>query len=116
MATHQSERRASEMQQYIVRTTQTGYDDALYTDVEGARRVLTERRMEIIELLSRERVDSVRDLARRLDRHVSVVSEDLDVLSEEQVIEYEHDGQRKIPVLKHPHVFIKPVLLNGEAQ
>lgn len=117
MATNQPERRArNEMQQYIVRASQAGYNDALYTDVEGARRILTERRMEIIELLSRERVESVRDLARRLDRQVSVVSEDLTVLSEEQVIEYEHNGQRKIPVLKHPHIFVKPLLLNGEAQ
>lgn len=105
----------TELQRYMAETSRAGYDDALYTDADAARRILTERRVEIIETLASEDVESMRDLARRLDRHVSTVKEDLDVLSREQVIEYEQRGQRKVPTLKHPNVFVKPILLDGTA-
>lgn len=114
MATEATERgEQNELQRYMVETSQAGYDDVLYTDADAARRILTEKRIEIIERLTEEEVESIRDLARRLDRHVSTVKEDLNVLSEEQVVEYEQHGQRKVPTLKHSNVFVKPIVLNG---
>jgi predicted transcriptional regulator len=118
MATEGTERgeredNAAELQRYMVETSRAGYDDVLYTDADAARRILTEKRIQIIETLTEEEVESIRDLARRLDRHVSTVKEDLDVLSQEQVVEYEQQGQRKVPTLKHPNVIVKPILLNG---
>ncbi len=115
MAIEETEREdsATELQRYMVETSRAGYDDVLYTDADAARRILTEKRIEIIETLAEEEVESIRDLARRLDRHVSTVKADLDVLSEEQVIEYEQQGTRKVPLLKHPNVIVKPILLNG---
>jgi predicted transcriptional regulator len=35
------------------------------------------------------------------DRNVSGVSQDLDLLFEADIIEFETDGQRQIPCLKH---------------
>lgn len=104
----------TDLQQYMVAVANAGYEEALYTDLGSAQRILTEKRIEIITVLSEESIDSIRELARRLDRHVSAVKEDLDVLSAEQVIEYDTQGREKAPRLKHRNVFVKPLLLDGE--
>jgi predicted transcriptional regulator len=95
-----------------------GYDDVLWLRPENVREILTEKRLEIIDLLADEgdSVNSMRDVARKLDRHISVVKEDLDVLAQHGVVEYETEGRRKNPALAHPHVFVQPLLINGEFQ
>lgn len=57
-------------------------------------------------------VESVSDLARRLDRDKGAVSKDLRRLAELDIVEYEGggDGAPKRPVLKHDHVVIEPVV------
>lgn len=56
----------------------------------------------------------MRDLARRLDRDVSIVSRDLDVLFEAEVVDFEEEGRAKKPVLAHENIFVEPVLFNGQ--
>jgi predicted transcriptional regulator len=92
---------------------ESGQEDVLSLRRETAERVLTEKRMEIVEELAEREPTSVRDLARRLDRDVSIVSRDLDVLFEAAVVEFEQDGRAKRPVLAHENVFVEPVLFNG---
>lgn len=123
MATDQSDqrdstRRADPFQRYVIALAEAGYDDPLQTFDDLDERVLTRRRLEIIETLADDDfdVESIRDLARQLDRHVSIVKEDLDILARNDLIAYETDGTRKIPVLKHRNVFVRPVLLEGEFQ
>jgi len=50
--------------------------------------------------------DEVRELARTLDRNVSILSRNLDVLFEADVIDFETDGRAKRPVLAHETVFV----------
>lgn len=91
-----------------------GYTDVLVLRRENGRDILTESRLELVGYLERhgDEVESVRDLARRLDRDKGAVSKDLRRLAELDVVEYEGDGDGKAkrPVLKHDHVVIEPVV------
>jgi len=123
MATDQTDpddwtERADPFQRYVLALSEAGYDDALQTFDDLDERVLTRRRLEIVQVLADDdvEVESIRGLARRLDRHVSIVKEDLDVLARNDLVAYETEGNRKIPALKHRNVFVRPLLLEGEFQ
>ncbi|WP_171814985.1 HVO_A0114 family putative DNA-binding protein [Halovivax ruber] len=51
-----------------------------------------------------------------VDRNVSAVSRNLDVLFEADLIEYERDGRSKRPQLAHQTVLIEPLVFDGEVQ
>ncbi len=91
-----------------------GYTDVLVLRRENGRDVLTESRLALVGYLERhgDGVDSVSDLARKLDRDKGAVSKDLRRLAELDVVEYEGegDGEAKRPVLKHDHVVVEPVV------
>jgi predicted transcriptional regulator len=91
-----------------------GYTDVLVLRRENGRDVLTDSRLAIIQHLDQhgEDIESVSDLARRLERDKGAVSKDLRLLSELDVIAYEGDGdgEAKRPFLKHDHVVIEPVV------
>ena len=87
----------------------SGFEDVLVTDRETAKKVLTEKRQELIARIREEDIESVRDLARDLDRDVSGVSRDLDLLFTADIVEFKTDGQRKIPRLKHETVVAEPI-------
>lgn len=86
-----------------------GYRDLLLIEPEDARKILTEKRLEIIRKLQREDVESIRGLARELGRGENVVHRDLKTLFEEGVIDFEEEGKRKVPVLRHENIWIKPL-------
>lgn len=91
-----------------------GYTDVLILRRENGRDVLTESRLQLVGYLERHNddVESVSDLARRLDRDKGAVSKDLHRLADLDIVEYvgEGDGDAKRPVLKHEHVVIEPVV------
>ena len=91
-----------------------GYTDVLVLRRENGRDVLTESRLELLTYLHHhgDDVESVSDLARRLERDKGAVSKDLRRLAELDVVTYEGegDGEAKRPVLKHEHVVIEPVV------
>lgn len=91
-----------------------GYADVLVLRRENGRDVLTDGRLAIVQYLDQHggEVESVSDLARRLDRDKGAVSKDLRRLAELDVIGYEGegDGEAKRPALKHEHVVIEPVV------
>ena len=82
----------------------------LVIDLDIAKKVLTDRRMELLETIRDEEVKSVTHLAERLGRDKAAVSRDLDLLFEQDMIVYERDGSRKIPQLKHETVVVEPLL------
>jgi predicted transcriptional regulator len=86
-----------------------GIEDVFVLDRESAREVLTEKRTEILDTLKSEEVESVRHLAEILDRDKSVVSQDLQVLAKNDLVEYEKEGRRKVPKVKHENVVVAPV-------
>lgn len=89
---------------------EAGYDDVLMLDRDTARSVLTEKRQELLDRIAKGDVRSVRGLADDLDRDKGAVSRDLDRLFEYDLIEYEQDGTRKIPTVKHDTVVVEPIL------
>lgn len=99
--------------EYLRWKAESGLSDAITLRRETAEEVLTAKRMELIETIATADIESVRDLARQLNRDVSIVSRDLDVLYEAGVIEFEADGRAKKPVLAHETVLVEPILFKG---
>ena len=87
-----------------------GMEGVQVLSLETAQRVLTPKRYEIIDVLSREDVASVRALARRLDRDKAQVSRDLQDLAEYGIIRYDTDGRAKRPRLTQEQVVIEPLV------
>lgn len=90
--------------------TEAGFVNFLVIDLETAKSILTDRRMELLETIRDEEAESVTDLAGMLGRDKAAVSRDLDLLCRNQMIEYERDGSRKIPRLMHETVLVEPLL------
>lgn len=99
--------------EYLRWKAESGLSDAITLRRETAEDVLTAKRTELIETIATAEIESVRDLARQLDRDVSIVSRDLDILYEAGVIEFETKGRAKKPVLAHETILIEPIVFNG---
>lgn len=102
--------------EYLRRLSQAGFDDVLVLQRDTAEEVLTEKRMELLNELAADdnEITSMRDLGRRVDRDISIVSRDLDVLFEADVIDYEQAGRSKRPVLAHENVVVEPIVFDGD--
>ncbi|MDY6774183.1 MAG: transcriptional regulator [Candidatus Nanohaloarchaea archaeon] len=83
--------------------------DVLLIPRDAARTILTQKRIEIVETLREEDFESMRGLARELERDIKSVSRDLDVLWEHDIIEYRREGGRKIPELEHDRIIVEPL-------
>lgn len=77
--------------------------------LEQAEELLTPRRRELIRELRDHEYESVRALARGLDRDKGQVSRDLALLSEHAIITYDSDGRSKSPRLTQQHLVIEPL-------
>lgn len=75
-----------------------------------AEQVLTQRRREILRTIRDEQPESVRALARTLDRDKGAVSRDLATLCEAGVVTYEPNGRAKRPVLAQEHLVVEPIV------
>ena len=72
-----------------------------FETAEGIRRLLTDRRLELLRSLMADPAASISQLAERLDRSYSVVHEDVEVLAEYGVVEFRRDGQSKQPFVPY---------------
>lgn len=86
-----------------------GMDGVHVLSHESAERVLTEKRRELIDVLRHEEVESVRDLARRVERDKGQVSRDLATLAEHAVVGFETTGRAKRPYLQSDHLVVEPI-------
>lgn len=106
--------RLRKQDEFVSHLNAEGYADVLLLRRESGRDVLTESRLELIQYLDRHRdaVESVSDLAHRLDRDKGAVSKDLSRLAELDIIRYEGngEGETKRPILKHESIVIEPVV------
>ena len=99
--------------EYLKTLTQAGVDDIVVLRRETAERVFTEKRFQLVERIAEGDVSSVRDLARQTERDVSIVSRDLEVLVEADVIKLVEDGRAKRPVLAHDNIVVEPITFSG---
>ena len=65
------------------------------------RALLTDRRVELLRSIMAECPDSIRQLAERLQRDVKSVHDDLQVLSEYDIVHFEQAGRAKRPFVPY---------------
>lgn len=87
-----------------------GFEDVYVLDRESAEHVLTAKRTELLDRVREAEIESVRSLARELDRDKGSVSRDLEILARHDLVAFREDGTRKIPVVKHETVLVEPVV------
>lgn len=78
-----------------------------FEDRVGLRRLLTDRRMELLEAVMDQPPESIRALADRLDRDVHDVHDDLHLLAEYDIVHFEEDGRAKKPYVPYDTVRIE---------
>jgi len=71
---------------------------------EGLRRLLTDRRLELLRSLMVEPAPSITALADRLDRSYSVVHDDVEVLGEYGIVQFRREGQSKQPFVPYERI------------
>lgn len=99
--------RRSEMARALARG---GMDNVQILSLEEADELLTPKRQELIEALGQADYESVRGLARELDRDKGQVSRDLATLAEHGIVTFETDGRSKRPGLTQERVVIEPIV------
>jgi predicted transcriptional regulator len=78
-----------------------------FEDASELRSLLTPRRLELVETLMTHDFGSIREVARHLDRGVREVHEDLELLAEYGIVEFEKDGASKAPRVPHETVRVE---------
>jgi predicted HTH transcriptional regulator len=90
--------------------TKSGVEDVLVLKRDTFRDVTTPKRTEIIETIQQEEISSIRGLSRKLDRKVSAVHKDLEVLYESNVIDFRKENGSKIPEIRHQNILPEPLV------
>lgn len=74
------------------------------------RRVLTDKRLELIEEIMEESPESITALAERVGRATSDVHDDLQFLADERIVALERDGRRVQPTIPYENIHIELTL------
>lgn len=72
-----------------------------FENAEGIRRLLTDRRLELLRSLMGEAAPSITELSDRLDRSYSVVHDDVKILAEYGIVKFRQEGQSKQPFVPY---------------
>ena len=72
-----------------------------FEDPIQIQRLLTPKRLELLRSVMEQPPEGIRDLATRLDRNVSDVHSDLQLLAEHGIVEFEEEGRAKRPVVPY---------------
>lgn len=77
-----------------------------FEDPTKLRKILTEKRIELIQFLMDNEVGSTSELAEKLDRGIKEVSEDIQLLEEYGIVKLEKDGRSKKPSVPYEKIDI----------
>ena len=77
-----------------------------FEDSTKLRKVLTEKRIELIQFLMDNEVESIGELADNLNRGMKEVGEDLNLLEEYSIVRIEKEGRAKIPSVPFDRISI----------
>ena len=80
------------------------------------RKLLTERRLEVLRSINASPPTSIRDLADRLGRAASDVHEDVHLLADYNIVYFEQDGRARAPYIPYVHVKIEINMLGSDAE
>jgi len=108
------EKKTPEKLQFVKDLSEKGYDDILILKQETVKQVLTDKRMELLEKIKEGEVESVRQLAREVDRDPGMVSKDLKLLYEAELVEFKQEDGRKKPEIRHKNIFPEPIISSKE--
>lgn len=75
-----------------------------FEEIDGIRKLLTARRLELLRSLMGAPAESISGLADRLGRSYSVVHEDVEVLAEYGIIRFRRVGQAKQPFVPYERI------------
>lgn len=78
-----------------------------------ARKLLTEKRREILETLSEKEFDSITELTEELGRDKKNVSQDIKKLYEHGIIYLKHQGRSKKPVFEFEEIEVESLEFDG---
>lgn len=67
----------------------------------GIRKLLTDRRLELLRSLMGAPAESITELATRLDRSYSVVHDDVEMLADYGIVKFRRKGQSKQPFVPY---------------
>ena len=91
-----------------------------FETAEGIRKLLTDRRLELLRSLMGQPAESITALADRLGRSYSAVHEDVAVLDEYGIVRYREAGQSKQPFVPYEtiefDVTIRAPLTDGDTE
>jgi predicted transcriptional regulator len=87
-----------------------------FQDETRIQRVLTPRRLELIRSLMEAPADSIRDLADRLDRDIRQVHDDVQLLNEYRIVQFEEEGGAKKPFVPYETVTIEVELVSPSSE
>lgn len=72
-----------------------------FETAEGIRRLLTDRRLELLQSLMDAPAESITELADRVGRSYSVVHDDIKLLADTGIVKFRQDGQSKQPFVPY---------------
>jgi predicted transcriptional regulator len=72
-----------------------------FETAEGIRRLLTDRRLELLQSLLDAPAESITELADRVDRSYSVVHDDVELLADTGIVKFRQAGQSKAPFVPY---------------
>lgn len=78
---------------------------------EDLRKLLTQRRREVLRSIKNDPPESIRRLAERLDRNPSEVTSDVNLLEEYGIVYFVESGRAKAPVVPYDEVRIEVSML-----
>ena len=75
-----------------------------FETTEGVRRLLTDRRLDVMRSLMTAPADSISALAERLGRNYSTVHEDVSILAEYGIVQFRESGGSKAPFVPYESI------------
>lgn len=83
-----------------------------FEDPRRLRKIFTDKRLDLIEQIQELSPDSIRDLARKVNRGLREIHEDLKLLESYDIVKFAEDGRAKKPVVPYDQIEINVRLLN----
>jgi predicted transcriptional regulator len=83
-------------------------------DSDGLRRLLTPRRLELIQTILEESPESISELADLVDRSYPVVYDDVDMLANVGIVVMRREGRGKRPVIPYDRIEYSGVIARTE--
>ena len=80
------------------------------------RKLLTERRLEVLRSINTTPPTSIRDLADRLGRAASDVHEDVHLLADYNIVYFEQDGRARAPYIPYERVKVEIDMLGTDVE